>query len=137
MTKPKKSYKEVSQWTGKELGTMSRYLLAVVTNALHCPNASEKRTFEDAIQCTRALLEFYHYCRYPSHDEDTLNLMDDALHHFHNFKLVFLQYRAYKKTTEQSKELQKELNKERDADMDNYRNCSANERKRQLDDSND
>jgi hypothetical protein len=53
--------------------------------------------------------------------------MDDTVRRFHNFKLVFLQYRAYKKTTEQSKDLQKELNQERDADMDNYRNCSANE----------
>jgi hypothetical protein len=66
-----------------------------------------------------------------------MNLMDDALRRFHNFKLVFLQYWAHKKTTEQSKELQKELNKEQDADMDKYRNCSANERKRQLDDWND
>jgi hypothetical protein len=59
--------------------------------------------------------------------------MDDALRPFHNFKLVFLQYRVHKTTTEQSKELQKELNKKRDADMDNYRNCSANEQKHQLD----
>jgi hypothetical protein len=105
MTKPKKLYEEVSQWTGKELRTMSRYLLAVITNALRCPNASEKQTFEDAIQCTQALLEFYHYCQNPSHDEDTLNPMDDALHRFHNFKLVFLKYQAHNKTTEQSKEL--------------------------------
>ncbi|KAF8241305.1 hypothetical protein K440DRAFT_573461 [Wilcoxina mikolae CBS 423.85] len=112
MTKPKKSYEEVSQWTGKELRTMSRFLLAVIINALRCANASEQRTFDDAIQCTRALLEFYHYCRNPSHDKDTLNLMDDALRRFHNFKHVFLQYQAYKKTTEQSKELQKQVNKE-------------------------
>jgi hypothetical protein len=58
MTKPKKSSEEVSQWTGMELRTMSCYLLAVVTNALHCPNTSEKQIFENAIQCTWALLEF-------------------------------------------------------------------------------
>jgi hypothetical protein len=38
--------------------------------------------------------------------------MDDALRCIHNYKHVFLQYRAHKKTTEQWKELQKELNKE-------------------------
>jgi hypothetical protein len=41
LTKPKKSYEEVSQWTGKELGKIRHYLLAVVSNALRCPNASE------------------------------------------------------------------------------------------------
>jgi hypothetical protein len=41
MMKPKKSYEEVSQWTGNELRTMSRYLLAVITNTLHVLNASE------------------------------------------------------------------------------------------------
>ncbi|KAF8539494.1 hypothetical protein BDD12DRAFT_882271 [Trichophaea hybrida] len=50
MTKPKILYEEVSQWTGKTLGTMSHYLLAVVTNALRCPNASDIPTSDDAIQ---------------------------------------------------------------------------------------
>jgi hypothetical protein len=63
--------------------------------------------------------------------------MDNALRRFHNFKLVLLQYWAYKKTTEHSKELQKELNKEHDADEEDYRNCSANKQKRQLDYWND
>jgi hypothetical protein len=63
--------------------------------------------------------------------------MNDALRRFHNVNLVFLQYRAHKKTTEQSKELQTELNRERDVDIDNYRNCSANKGKCHLDDLND
>jgi hypothetical protein len=63
--------------------------------------------------------------------------MDDALRCFHNFKLVFLQYQKHKKATEQLKELQNELNKEQDADMDNYRNCTPNKQKHQLNDWND
>jgi hypothetical protein len=64
MTKPKRAYGEVSMWQGKEIRTMTRFLLAVLTAALDNPSYQQRRVFNEAIQCTRALLEFYMYCNY-------------------------------------------------------------------------
>jgi hypothetical protein len=129
-TKPTKAYEEVSQWTGKELKNMSRFLVSVLSNALRCPEHHERADFNDAIECTRALLDFYMYCRYPSHDDDTLNLMDDALRRFHNHKPVFLKYRASKRTTAESRALRKELIEERDHELANHQSESASARDR-------
>jgi hypothetical protein len=129
-TKPTKAYEEVSQWTGKELKNMSRFLVSVLSNALRCPEYHERADFNDAIECTRALLDFYMYCRYPSHDDDTLNLMDDALSRFHTHKPVFLKYRASKRTTAESRALRKELIEERDHELANHQSESASARDR-------
>ena len=79
MTRPKRSYEQVSRWTGKEIKTMCRFLVVVLRLALQDAVAPQKAEFEEAIQCTRALVEFYFYCQYDFHDEETLNLMHDAL----------------------------------------------------------
>ena len=44
------------------------------------------------------------YCQYDSHDTNTLNLMEDALHCFHHTKWVFLQYRAGKRLTAEARD---------------------------------
>jgi len=117
MSRPKCAYEEVSQWNGGEIKTMTRYLLGVTRNALRNPTAGERAAFESALECTRALVEFYMYCQYNSHDEDTLNLMEDALRHFHDTKDVFLQFRAGKRIAAEARERRTELCKERDAEM--------------------
>jgi hypothetical protein len=89
MTKPKKSFEDITQWTGTELRTIARYLLRIVTNTLRSFDASEKKIFNEVIQSTRALLEFYQYCIYPTHDKETLQLMDEALNRFHIHKSIF------------------------------------------------
>ena len=76
---------------------MSQYLLGVVTQSLRGGNPAQRPIFNRAIECTRALLEFYMYARYKSHDDATLSYMEDALHRFHTFKDVFLLGRAGKK----------------------------------------
>jgi hypothetical protein len=53
------SYDEVSQWNGKEMKEMRGYLLKVVTQALRGRSPALRRISNRAIQCTRALLEFY------------------------------------------------------------------------------
>jgi hypothetical protein len=137
MTQPKKSYEEITQWTGTELRQISRYLLGVVTNTLRSPSPLEKPIFDNVIQCTRALLEFYLYCRYPTHNTETLDLMDQCLRWFHKYKSVFLQFRPYKKATQQCKQLLKNLNSERDIDMEKYQNLTATQRKLRLDEWNE
>jgi len=111
-----KSYEEVSQWNGKEMKEMSRYLLGVVTQSLRGGSPAQRPIFNGAIECTRALLEFYMYARYNSHDDATLSYMEDALLRFHTFKDVFLLGRAGKKAKTQANALRTELVKKRKVD---------------------
>jgi len=97
LTPKNKSYEEVSQWNGKEMKEMSRYLLGVVTQSLQGGSPAQCPIFNHAIECTQALLEFYMYARYKSHHDATLSYMEDALGHFQTLKDVFLLGRAGKK----------------------------------------
>ena len=90
LTPKNKSYEEVSQWDGKEMKELSRYLLRVVTLSLRGGNPAQRPIFNRAIESTRALLEFYMYARHKSHDDATLSYMEDALHCVYTFKDVFL-----------------------------------------------
>jgi len=91
-----KSYEEVSQLNGKEMKEMSRYLLGVVTQSLWGGSPAQRPIFNRATECTRALLEFYMYARYKSHDDATLSYMGDTLHCFHTFKDVLTRARQQK-----------------------------------------
>jgi len=69
---------------------MSRYLLGVVTQSLRGGSPAQYPKFNHAIECMWALLEFYMYAGYTSHDDATLSYMEDALHRSHTIKDVFL-----------------------------------------------
>ena len=97
LTPKTKSYEEGSRWNGKEMKEMSRYLIGVVTQSLRGGSPTQRPIFNRAIECTRALLEFYMYARYKSHDDATLRYMEDALGRFHTFKDVFLLMRTGQK----------------------------------------
>ena len=125
MTKPRCAYEEVSWWNGGEIKTMTRFLVGVVHNALRDPTSTQRDAFERAVECTRSLIEFYFYSQYNSHDEETLNLMDNALLCFHDAKGVFQQFRASKRLTAESNKRQKELCAERDAELEANKNKSA------------
>jgi len=116
LTPKTKSYEEVSQWNGKEMKEMSRYLLGVVTQSLRGGSPAQPPIFSRAIECTRALLELYMYARYKSHDDETLSYMKDAMCHFHTFKDVFLLGRAGKKAKAKANALRTELVKKRKVD---------------------
>jgi len=90
LTLRNKSHEEVSQWNGKEMKEMSLDLLGVVTQSLRGRNHAQRPRFICAVECTQVLLEFYMYARYKSQDDATLSYIQDALHHFHSFKDVFL-----------------------------------------------
>jgi hypothetical protein len=85
-----RSYEEVSQWNGKEMKEMSQYLLGVKTQSLRGGSPAQCPIFNHRTECAWALLEFYMYARYKSHNDATLSYMEDALHRFHTFKDVFL-----------------------------------------------
>ena len=111
-----KSHEEVSQWNGKEMKEMSRYLLGVVTQSLRGGSPAQRPIFNRAIDCTRALLEFYMYARYKSHNDATLSNMEDALRRFHTVKDVFLLGRAGKKVKAKANALRMKLVKKQKVD---------------------
>jgi len=95
---------------------MSRYLLGVVTQSLRGGSPAQRPIFNRAIERTRALLEFYMYARYKSHDDATSSYMEDALHRFHTFKDVFFLGRASNKARDKANALRTELVKKRKVD---------------------
>jgi len=95
---------------------MSRYLLGVVTQSLRVGSRAQRPIFNHAIECTRALLEFYMYARYKSEDDATLSYMEDPLHRFYTFKGVFLLGLAGKKAKAKANALRTELVKKRKVD---------------------
>ena len=124
------AYEEVSRWNGGEIKTMTRFLVWVTRNTMRNPNSAQKALFESAVECTCSLVQFYMYCQYASHDTDTLNLMEDALRHFHHTKWVFLQYRAGKRLTAEARDKCIKLCAERDTELKANQNKSAAHRQR-------
>jgi hypothetical protein len=55
LTPKNMSYEEDSQWNGKEMKEMSRYLLGVVTQSLRGGSSAQGPILNRAIGCTRAL----------------------------------------------------------------------------------
>jgi hypothetical protein len=97
---------------------MSQYLQGVVTQSLRGGSPAQCPIFYRAIEWTRALLEFYMYARYKSHDDATLSYMEDALHRVHTFREVFLLGRAGKKAKAKANALRTELVKKRKVDKE-------------------
>jgi hypothetical protein len=120
LTPNTKSYEEVSQWNGKEMKEMSRYLLGVETQSLGGGSPAQRPKNNRAFVCTRALFEFYMYARYKSRDDATLSYMEHTFCHIHTFKDVFLLKRAGKKVKTEANALRTELMKKRKADEETH-----------------
>jgi len=56
-------------------------------------STSQRDIFNQSIECSRVLVEFYFFSQYDSHDQQTLGLMSTTLRDFHHFKDVFRQFR--------------------------------------------
>jgi hypothetical protein len=122
LTPKTKSYEEVSQWNGKEMKEMIRYLVGVITKSLQGESPTQRPIINRAIECTRAVLEFFMYTQYKSHHDATLSYIEDSLCRFHTFKDEFLLGRAGKKAWAKSNALRtvlakkRKVNKETNAD---------------------
>jgi len=116
LTPTNESYEQVSQWNGKEMREMSRYLLGGVTQSLRGGGPAQYPVFARAIERTRALLQFYMYARYKSHDDATLSYTEDALHRVHTFRDVFLLGRAGEQAKAKVNALRTDLVKKRKVD---------------------
>jgi len=116
LTPKNKSYEEISEWNVKEMREMSRYLLGVVTQSLQGWGPSQHPIFKRAIVRTRALLEFYMYARYTSHNDATVRYLVDHLHRFHTFPDVFQLARDDRKAKAKSNAIKTELVKKQMVD---------------------
>jgi len=79
---------------------------------------TERPIFNHPIECTWALLEFYLYAKYISHDNSTLSYMEDTLCSFQTIKEDFLLDRASKKSKAKANTLRKELIRKRKVDKE-------------------
>lgn len=117
LTKPTKSYSEVSQWGGKDMRRFLKYLLPTFTAALRRPMDAHRQTFRNAISCVRLFTEFVYYGQYDSHTKDTLQYMDDVLHRFYDLVEVFAPHKKSKKLAASIDQLMKGLRAERDEEI--------------------
>jgi hypothetical protein len=118
LTLQNKSYEEVSQWNEKEMMEMSWYLLVVVTQSLRGGSPAHRPICNLAIDCTRAMLEFYMSAPYKSHNAAPVSYMQNAVHLFHSFKDVFLLRRDGKKAKARANALTPELMTKRMVDKE-------------------
>jgi len=79
---PKKAYREVALWQGKEMRTLGRCILGVLAVALRQPQSSQVIPFKHALGCVRALFDFSMMAQYRSHTSDTIAYMEHYLDQF-------------------------------------------------------
>jgi len=77
----KGGWSRLSQISGKEWKDMARILLGCLVG--NVPG--------EVLICYRALLDFIYIVQYPTHDDDSLQHLEDALDLFHSHKHIFLE----------------------------------------------
>jgi len=77
----KKGWSQLSQVSGKERKDMARIMLGCMVG----------RVPSEVITCYRALLDFVYIAQYPSHDDATLQYLEDALDLFHSNKHILME----------------------------------------------
>src|SRR5205807_6416026 len=106
---PKKAYREVTQWQGKEMRNLGRCISAVLASALRDPDSSQQLPFKRALQRVSALIDFSLMAQYWSHTPETLSYMEKYLLLFHQTKDVFLEFRPSKATRAEANRQDREL----------------------------
>jgi len=93
---PKKAYREVTQWQGKDMRNLGRCALGVVAVALRQPGSPQLIPVKRALGCVRALVDFNMRAQYRSHTAETIIYMEDYLDTFHKMNDIFLEFRVTK-----------------------------------------
>ena len=110
---PKKAYRGVTQWQGKEMRNLGRCLLGVLAVALRKPDSTQVQPFRRALTCVRSLLDFTMMAQYRSHPPETISYMEEYATQFHETKNIFLEFHISKRTQEKADVLRKELRRQR------------------------
>ena len=106
---PKKSYREITQWHGKEMRNLGHCISAVLASALQNPHSSQHHDFKIALKCVSALVDLSLMAQYHSHTPDTLFYMESYLRTFHQTKDIFLEFHTSKATRDNAKRQDREL----------------------------
>ena len=110
---PKKAYRAVTQWQGKEMRNLGRCLLGVLAVALRQPDSTQVLPFRRALTCVRSLLDFSMIAQYRSHTPETIDYMEQYLDRFHATKDIFLEFRVSKRTRAKVDDQRRELRQQR------------------------
>ncbi|KAL0631137.1 hypothetical protein Q9L58_010001, partial [Maublancomyces gigas] len=97
---PNKPYRQVSQWQGKEMRNLGKFLLRALTAAMKNPAPSERLPFKKALHCTQALVDFQLAAQYLSHTETMFGYMASYLAKFENYRDLFLEKEKLKRKRE-------------------------------------
>jgi len=110
---PKKAYREITQWQGKEMRNLGRYVLGVLAVALLQPWSAQLIPFKRALGCVRALVDFNTMAQYRSHPAETITYMEAYLDIFHKMKDIFLEFHVTKRIRAKIDEQRRELRHDR------------------------
>jgi len=117
-TRPKKAYRSVTQWQGKEMRNLLRVLLGVFSAALSRttdadPIASRHKPLcHKAILCVRYITDYIFIAQYQVHTPGTIQSIKDYLEDFHKHQEVFLGFRGTKSVKNAAKQASKGLREE-------------------------
>ena len=81
-----KGISHLSRVTGTEHDQISRFLLGIIID-MHLPDNMNPTRL---LRAVRGMLDFLYLAKYPVHTDETLDLLDDALGHFHDNKDIFI-----------------------------------------------
>ena len=114
---PTKPYRQVSQWTGKEIRTFGQIILPTLAALLSftsqlggLPTAKEKvqlencdKIFTNALHYIRSLIDFHLFAQFKCHTSVSLKKMQNCLTEFHKTKSVFAEFCGLKSMAVASK----------------------------------
>jgi len=106
---PKKAYREITPWQGKEMSNLGHCISAIFASAMRNPHSSQYQDFKSALKCVSALVDFTLMAQYRSHTPDTLCYMESYLQTFHQTKDIFLKFHTSKATRAQANRQDREL----------------------------
>ncbi|KAF8534348.1 hypothetical protein BDD12DRAFT_706774, partial [Trichophaea hybrida] len=86
---PGKAYRQVTQWSGKEMRNFGRIIYPAFAAALHNPLPRQRVVFRKALACVRSLVYWSLVVQYRIQTTETLNYLADYLEEFHATKDVF------------------------------------------------
>jgi len=110
---PKKAYREVTQWQGKERRNLRRCVLGVLAVALRHLESAQLILFKRVLRCVRALVDFNMMAQYRSHTAETITYMEDYPDTIHKRKDIFLEFPVTKRIRAKVDEHRRELRHDR------------------------
>ena len=91
-TVPKRAYRQVSKWQGKEMRNLGRIVLPAFIVALRTPTEAQQHLFRAATRCVAELIDFHLLAQYKTHMAATLQYMQNAQDSFYQEKNIFHEF---------------------------------------------